>query len=228
MNQSLKSKSDRANRSLNEASASRLASVPADHSDRTRKRRGAPKKPVPRPLRESVAFKAAIYAKGWSIAGLAKHWEISREWLLKLAADEQRPRHYDDAVAGLPRIGPPITLRAAWSAKLDGRELPAKIHVPGLRYRNYLFVGAIVVALKDVGSLAEEGMRGYVVHVHQRDNHESYRILFETGAIEVFNPELVDEYIQDVGLQSRAALPYRYIDDSTVLEHFEAGHFDFY
>jgi hypothetical protein len=193
----------------------------------SRHRRGTPSRPIARPLETAAAFKAAIYQKGWSIVGLAKHWGMTREWLLKLAADTERPRYFDDAVRGLPRIGKPIPLRAQWSAALDGRDAPAPVAKPGFRYRGYLTVGTVVVATRYIGSIADEGMRGLVVQVLVDSDEERYRVLFETGELELFDPASVDMYLQDVGLQQEALRPYRYIDDNQVRRDYDDGMFDF-
>ena len=192
-------------------------------SPAARRCRVEPARSQPRPLQQPAAFKAAIYAKGWSLKALAERWGITADGLLKVARDENRSLHFDDAVRGLKRIGPPIKPRRAWRAALDGEPAPARRRSAGLRYRGYLVVGAVVAAVKDVGSIAEEGMHGIVLQVIAERAQEAYRVLFETGELETFTPELVDEYLQDVGLQRPELAHYRYVDDETVKRHLEAG-----
>jgi hypothetical protein len=185
--------------------------------------------PLPRPLQQSAAFKAAIYGKGWSLKALAERWGMTLDGLLKIARDESRPVHFDDAVHGLKKVGPPIKLRKAWTAILSGQAQPeARTRKPGLRYRGYLNVGSVVAAIKAVGSIAEEGMHGIVVQVRQTEGVEAYRVLFETGELETFDPDLVDEYLQDVGLRKDVLSTYCYIDDESVLREYNSGRFEFY
>jgi hypothetical protein len=193
-----------------------------------RRTSAAPAAAMPRPLQHAVAFKAAIYERGWSLTALAERWGMTRDGLLKIARDENRSLHFDDAVRGLKRNGPPIALRATWKALLAGAPPPPKTIRPGLRYRGYLVVGAVVAAIKHVGSIAEEGMHGIVVRVCADRFHEKYRVLFETGHLETFTPDQVDEYLQDVGLVREELQHYAYTDDDTVMRDFENGLFDFW
>jgi hypothetical protein len=209
------------------SSLARVEKSSLSSSPRAGRRRGAPNKPLGRPLQQPVAFKAAIYAKGWSLKALADRWGITLDGLLKLARDEDRSLHFDDAVRGLKKIGPPIKLRNDWKAVLAGEQPPAQARKPGLRYRGYFVVGAVVAAIKSIGSIAEEGMRGIVVQVVAGREEELYRVLFETGELELFAPAQVDEHLQDVGLQREALMQYRYVDDVTVSQHFDEGLFEF-
>lgn len=199
------------------------ASMPA--SPRRTKR--LPDKPLPRPLQQPVAFKAAIYAKGWSLKALAEHWGMTPDGLLKVARDESRSVHFDDAVRGLRKIGPPIKLRKAWSAVLAGESAPSPSRTPGLRYRGYFVVGAVVAAIKAVGSIAEEGMHGIVLEVAANGIQENYRVLFETGELEMFTPNQIDEYLQDVGLRREDLAQYCYVNHATVMKDFAKGLFVF-
>jgi len=191
-------------------------------------RRGRGPKPASRPLQDPAAFKAAIYAKGWTLKELAARWGMTLDGLLKLARDENRSVRFDDAVRGLKRVGPSIKLRRAWRASLDGEDAPPRTRPPGLRYHGYLVVGAVVAATKDVGSIAEEGMHGIVLQVIADRTQEIYRVLFETGEVEVFTPDLVDAYLQDVGLQREDLMQYCYNDDATVAMDFARGAFAFW
>jgi hypothetical protein len=205
----------------------------AECASATAERSAARKQPgtgrsVERPLQQPAAFKAAIYAKGWSLKALAERWGMTPDGLLKVARDGNRPLHFDDAVRGLRKIGPPIKPRRAWSAALAGEPVLTPLRAPGLRYRGYFVVGAVVAVIKSVGSIAEEGMRGIVVEVVKEKTRELYRVLFETGDLELFGPNQVDEHLQDVGLVRRELLQFRYVNDVAVDALFRAGQFQFW
>ncbi|MDN0082391.1 hypothetical protein QU487_06440 [Crenobacter sp. SG2305] len=46
--------------------------------------------------------KAELARKGWSNRALAKWWECTEEYSSKVVNDENRKRHFDDALRGLP------------------------------------------------------------------------------------------------------------------------------
>jgi hypothetical protein len=202
------------------------ASATAERSEE-RKQPGTGRS-VERPLQQPAAFKAAIYAKGWSLKALAERWGMTSDGLLKVARDGNRPLHFDDAVRGLRKIGPPIKPRRAWSAALAGEPVLTPHRAPGLRYRGYFVVGAVVAVIKSVGSIAEEGMRGIVVEVVKEKTRELYRVLFETGDLELFGPNQVDEHLQDIGLVRDELLHFRYVNDAAVDALFRAGRFQFW
>lgn len=101
-----------------------------------------------------------------------------------------------------------------------------------MRYAGYMVVGAVVAAQVDVGSMAEEGMRGIVVQVLREGTglaaRECYRVVFETGEIEAFTPELVDQYLVTTGLERVDLAEYRYVDDAQVRRDHEQGVFDYW
>jgi lambda repressor-like predicted transcriptional regulator len=49
-------------------------------------------------------FKAEVKRRGWTYRALAARWEVSENWVSKLARDETRSTHWDDAVRGLPQL----------------------------------------------------------------------------------------------------------------------------
>ena len=182
------------------------------------------------------AFKAAAYAKGWTLQALAERWGISAEQVSRMAANTNRAGYVDDAVRGLPRIGKPLPARRAWVR--DGLELvagPSAAEMarragPGMRYHGYMVVGAVVAVAKDLGSLAEEGMRGIVVQRTElmQPRREIYRVLFETGELESFDADLVDQYLVTTGLERQSMQAYRFAGDDKVRQDFEAGAFAFW
>jgi hypothetical protein len=213
------------NTSRNSRSAGGASTSPGPAAEAQQR---TPDGPLPRPLQQPAAFKAAIYAKGWSLKALAGRWGMTPDGLLKVARDGNRPLHFDDAVRGLRKVGPPIKPRRAWSAAMAGEPVLVPPRAPGLRYRDYFVVGAVVVVLKAVGSIADEGMRGIVVEVVREKTRELYRVLFETGDLEVFSPSQVDDHLQDVGLVREELTQYRYLNDATVVSQFQTGMFHFW
>jgi hypothetical protein len=186
-------------------------------------RLGASAKTVRVPL-TPAAFKAAAYAKGWSLKALADRWGFTAEWLTRLAGNSKRPAYFDDAVRGLPRVGPPRLMPKTWRDQLVGAPAPAG---PGFRYRGYLVVGAVVAASKAVGSMADEGMHGIVVNVASDQSQEVYRVVFETGEMESFTPDMVDEYLVGTGLERDELMQYRYVNDERVMQDYREGRFVF-
>lgn len=49
-------------------------------------------------------FKAEVWRRGWTYRALAERWEVSENWVSKLARNTDRPLHWDDAVRGLPMV----------------------------------------------------------------------------------------------------------------------------
>lgn len=47
--------------------------------------------------------KDELQRKGWTITALAEWWGFSRVYVGRLVNAEDRPRHFDDAIRGLPR-----------------------------------------------------------------------------------------------------------------------------
>lgn len=181
------------------------------------------------------AFKAAAYAKGWTLHALAERWGMSAEQVSRMAANPNRAAYADDAVRGLPRIGKPPARRAWMRNKLElvtgpSAAEPARRAGPGMRYHGYMVVGAVVAVAKELGSLAEEGMRGIVVERTElmQPRREIYRVLFETGELESFDADLVDQYLVTTGLERQSLLAYRYAGDDKVRQDFDAGNFSFW
>jgi len=49
-------------------------------------------------------FRRVLEDKGWSPDLLAARWGLTKRRIQQIAADEDRPRYYDDALTGLPII----------------------------------------------------------------------------------------------------------------------------
>lgn len=47
-------------------------------------------------------FKAEVHRRGWTYRALGERWDLSENWISKIARKEDRPMHWDDAVRGLP------------------------------------------------------------------------------------------------------------------------------
>jgi hypothetical protein len=180
------------------------------------------------------AFRDAVYAKGWTLKALAERWGYTLPWLCKVIdKGAARPQQTNDALRGLPRRGRPLKVPARWRGQeSDQQDLP-RPRVPGLRYAGYMVLGAVVAATKAVGSMCEEGGRGVVVEIIGRparalaERQQDYRVIFESGDVEVFTPDLVDEYLVTTGLEREAVAGYRYVDEATLARDHARGLFEF-
>lgn len=183
-------------------------------------------------------FKALAKYKGWKYTMLAQRWGYSAVWISRVARDPNRPARFDDMLQGLPdlnRLSRDLArrdrlLQAAMqsTASTSIASAPQIKVLPGLRYRGYLVVGAIVTAATEVGSIAEEGMRGIVFQVIGVGQEEHYGVIFESGLWDWFPPEYVDAYLAGTGLTASGAETYRYQDEAALQNDFEAGRFDFW
>lgn len=167
---------------------------------------------------------------------LAKRWGVSKVWVYAIARNPDRACHYDDALIGLPNANSSRPLRnrdAQVAAAMRGlrpksavkkeRPLP-----PSYRYKGYLVLGSIVTASSHVGSIAEEGDRGIVVHVEDDGKQQRFGVIFESGQSDFFLPDHVDTYLASTGLIAPAMENYRYTDDATLGAEFDRGLFEFW
>lgn len=177
-------------------------------------------------------FKAVVIGKGWTYRELATHWGITPVWLSNLGRNPDRPKHYDDAVMGLPSRG---NLRRnekrrqalvdAYVRKLAGKPRKA---TGAYRYHDQLVVGAIVTVSDDLGSMAEAGMRGIVFLARDRKNGEEYGVIFESGQWDWFTADYVDRYLVATGLVDELATGYKFASEERLNEDFKAGRFTFW
>jgi lambda repressor-like predicted transcriptional regulator len=49
-------------------------------------------------------FKAEVHRRGWTYRALAERWDVSENYVSKLARNADRSLHWDDAIRGLPTI----------------------------------------------------------------------------------------------------------------------------
>jgi hypothetical protein len=174
-------------------------------------------------------FKRALYTRGWTMRELAERWDITPEYMRRLAGDLERPRWFDDALKGIPRKGKPRKPRGAWAAGAAAPAKPREPRSPGLRYQGHLVVGSVVVVAKHLGDMADEDDRGLVIEILTQGKDESYRVIFERGGIEVFGPDMVDEFLVDTCIYPRQALAgYRWRGDAATAADFDAGLFQFH
>jgi hypothetical protein len=131
-------------------------------------------------------FKDGILSKGWSLSNLAWRWGITAEYLSRLITNQNRGRHWDDAVRGLPTIG---RIKAATIRKERFAASPKDIGLTpsvaatandshGYSYQGYLTKGSVVVASKAIRDFAESGEEGYVSAVRDGGCGEEYLIVF--------------------------------------------------
>ena len=187
-------------------------------------------------------FKAALYAKGWTMRLLADYWGLSADYVRRFVGDPQRAPWWDNAVLGLPIVGPARKPRLSWSGEselasvLAGLMRPAELGAgavlrrpkgAGFRYWGYMVLGAVVAVAKHLGEMADEGMHGVVVQVIRERTQERYRVVFETGGVEMFSPDLVDEYLVTTGIERNGLVGYIWRGEEVVRQDFEAGMFVF-
>lgn len=183
-------------------------------------------------------FKALAKYKGWKYTMLAARWELTAVWISNMARDPNRPARFDDMLMGLPNLNKLKRDLAGRQKQLDAalaRIKPPTVtspHVPrrepGLRYHGYLTLGMIVTASVDVGSIAEEGMRGIVFDVQHRPHEEVYGVIFENGLWDWFSPHYVDLYLASTGLISPGLEDYRYRDEVCLQDDYTADQFIFW
>ena len=189
-----------------------------------------------RPVLSAVAWKAVAYAKGWSLRELADYWGLTPEYVRKIASNPKRAAHWDDAVRGLSSLGPARKLRQDWAEQAEAEAAVAAGEVakprrvpksPGFRYHGYMVVGAVVAVAKHLGEMADEGARGLVLEVIRERTQEKYRVLFEGGEFEMFDPDLVDEYLATTGLERASLAGYVWRGEAIARQEFEMGKFAF-
>ena len=199
-----------------------------------------------RPVLSSAQFKTLVYSKGWTLRLLADRWCLAPESVRRLAGDPMRSPSWDDAARGLPVIGQRRKPRRAWLDELGATNpldvmgqslsgvagataarIAAVPKLPGFRYHGYMVMGAVVAVAKHLGELADEGMHGLVVQVVREKTQERYRVVFETGGIEMFTPDLVDEYLVTTGLEENGLAGYAWRGEDAARQDFEAGMFVF-
>jgi len=167
----------------------------------------------------SEQYLEELRLKGWSVTSLASELGMTRNGLSKVINHTCRPRVWDIALTALPVV--PKALRA----RTRRRKHKAG---PGYRYRDYLTLGALLSASKDVGSMACEGQRGIVLNIIEADDHQQYGVLFETGEYDVFTPDYIDRYLVSVGIDAPAAIDYVFVSIEAVKVAFARSEFDFY
>lgn len=186
-------------------------------------------------------FKALARFKGWKYTELAERWGVTPVWVSAIARDVGRPRHYDDALHGLPnrhrlkaeeaRRAKSIEDAIARVAGLTGVSVNSSSGTrkvgPGYRYHGYLTTGIIVTAALDVGSIAEEGERGMVFQVRSDNNSEVYGVIFETGMWDWFPPDYVDACLVSSGILQERMAAYQYVDEVRLQDDFDKKLFEF-
>ncbi len=182
-------------------------------------------------------FKALAKYKGWKFKMLAERWGLTPEWVSNISRDPNRDLRFDDALHGLPNLN-----KLSRELKWRSRQVDAAMQVvsaqepkvrnvpipPGYRYRGYLIPGMIVTASAEVGSMAEEGMRGIVFQALDTGKEEIYGIIFETGLWDWFPPDHVDDCLATTGLLAPGIENYRYRDEAALQTEFAVGLFEFW
>lgn len=184
-------------------------------------------------------FKALAKHKGWKLVDIAKRWGVTGDWIAREARNPNRAIRFDDALHGLPNLNRALqdVARRERAARIALERLqnkkaaapPVQRPVPaGYRYRDYLTVGSIVTAGVEVGSVAEEGMRGIVFEVRDLGSSQQFGVIFESGLWDWFAPDHIDAYLVSTGLDCAAAQEYRYVDEISLQRDFDVGLFEFW
>ena len=119
------------------------------------------------------------------------------------------------------------TMVATNGAEAERGSRPKRPNGTGFRYWGYMVVGAVVAVAKHLGEMADEGMHGIVVQVTRERAQERYRVVFETGGIETFSPDLVDEYLVTTGIERNGLVGYVWRGEEAVRQDLRAGLFVF-
>jgi hypothetical protein len=198
--------------------------------------------PAPSERLTPEQFKALSRYKGWRYTELSVRWGVTPEWVSILARNPNRPIAYDDALHGLPnrhherldsarraKVVTDAVNKASIqrSSKTTSPRGATKVH-PGYRYRGYLQIGTIVTASEDIGSIAEEGMRGIVFQAVDMISQEKYGIIFETGLWDWFPPNYVDSFIVSSGIDAEGMASYQFTTELALQKDFETGTFEFW
>lgn len=174
---------------------------------------------------------AVLAEKGWTKKDLARRWNKSPVWISNIARNADRAPHWDDALLGLPNrrfLARNERRRRKQIEAILARARGLRPATGGYRYHGYLTIGAIVTADKDVGSVAEEGMRGIVVKIRDTGRQEEYCVVFESGEFDWFPPDYVDSLLVFSGLVDDETANAGVVPESTILERFARGLFRFW
>lgn len=178
----------------------------------------------------SEQFKAILIGKGWTYRALAAHWGITPVWLSNISRNSERPKHYDDAVMGLPGFANLNRSKQrrqqqanVYIQKTNGKRQPTGVY----RHHGRVVTGSILAVFEDFGTCAQTGMRGIVFQVKATKIGEEYGVIFETGKWEWLDATLIDQFLVDTGLLAQEIIQYRFESETRLKEDFEAGVFLF-
>jgi hypothetical protein len=182
-------------------------------------------------------FKALAKFKGWKFRMLAERWNVTPEWISNISRDPKRDIRYDDALIGLPNLNKlardmksrnrQVELAMQRNRYQTSKRVTASV-TPGYRYKGYLGIGSIVTACTEVGSLAEEGMRGIVFQIQDNGRQQNYGVIFETGLWDWFTPDYVDSLLAGTGMVDSTSEAYVFVDEMQLQKDFEARAFQFW
>lgn len=178
----------------------------------------------------SAQFKACIKGKRWKIKELAEYWQISHVWLSKLISDPERPPYYDGAVMDLPlkhELKRHLKRREQTANRYLGRFPEKQRKASGLRYQGILMVGTVISVIENLGSIAEEGMRGVVFQTKKAGNTEEYGVIFENGQYEWMPVDYIDKYICETGIEIKELKNYTFTSVISLIDDYKSGVFKF-
>lgn len=128
-----------------------------------------------RPTREEL--RAQLQEKRWTISNAAAYLGVSRQRLYSAFADADRSRFWECAVRGMPECTRVMANRLQEERRKAAKKRPSRatVETPGHQ------VGAIVAAIADIGSIAEEGEEGLVAGIRGEGVAQAYFIRLPGG-----------------------------------------------
>lgn len=173
-------------------------------------------------------FKAIVKSKGWTYRELAEWWRVSPVWVSNIARNKNRARHFDDAVMGLPNkvvLLASLKRRQSTADNAVSKIQKGKTHHP-FKQEDYLFAGAVVVAMEDIGSIAEAGTKGILFDIRIKNRTPEYGVMFQNGKHEWLPKSLMDAWVSETGLSVPQFLNYKFVDEAKLAIDFNSGMLD--
>lgn len=164
--------------------------LPARMAKRAVKARAAPAA-TPTPCLTAAQFRALLKARGYSLAALARLWQLTPGRVSQLAASDQRPAHFDYALWGLPPSGQAHAVarrrRDALADLLQGKAAQQGARFDKAAYwREAIAIGAQFTSDYHFSEGIRQGSVGTVIACSGNSANPDVRIRFDTGYEEDF------------------------------------------
>jgi hypothetical protein len=146
-----------------------------------------------RPKLSPEQFRALANARGYTFAQLALLWDLSAGRISQVAADPNRPAHFDYALWGLPPRGQLSAIskrRAQMLTALRTRIKAGKVDQPAFDADAHWFavtqIGMGFTSSVEFSENIPEGAIGTVIARSQHQTNPEITIRFDTGFVEAF------------------------------------------